>query len=398
MSHTLRKVGMRVIQHKEKGAVLITVSMCLFLLLGIVALAIDGGLAYNERRSTQGAADHAALAAAWAACNAKGEAAAVQAGREAAAKNGYDDSDPDIEVNVRRLGGSQAKYEAVIRSTNETEFGAVIGQDDMSVASRAVADCLRKVWGGGYALFALGDQPCTNMELDFTGGGITVDGGVHSNGDLRLNGNNGNPSTINGLVTHVGTQTSNGVNITGGGPDQSDPVADPFELDFADFTPAANAGNPNFYQFGVLDNGALAPHENASGELVDSGIYYASSEIKNLDVKPAPGVRATFVSPGPIKLNPSSEVHYYHPSGVAVFSNHQLPPTCDNKAIQWTGAAEFTGLIYAPNGEIKFSMSEGATAMGALVGYNLDISGSKYSIKWTDVTGGGPEFQLEFEE
>ena len=367
--------------------------------MGVMALAVDGGIAYNERRSTQGAADHAALAAAWAACNAKGEAAAVEAGREAAAKNGYDDSDAEIEVTVRRLGGSQAKYEAVIRSTNETEFGKAIGQDEMSVESRAVADCVRKVWGGGYALFAVGDQPCTNMELDFTGGLISVNGGVHSNGDLRLNGNSGNPSTINGLVTHVGIlKTNGGVNVTSGEPDLSEPVADPFGLDFAQFTPAANVYNPNFYQFGVLDNKALEAHEDASGRLIDSGIYYASSEIKNLDVKPAPGVRATFVSPGPIKLRPGSEVHYYHPSGVAVFSNLQIPPTCNNKAIEWTGAAQFTGLIYAPNGEITFSMSEGATAMGALVAYNIDISGSQYSITWSDVTGGGPEFHLEFEE
>lgn len=380
---------------EERGAVLITVAISLLLLIGMAALAIDGGMAYNERRSTQSAADHAALAAAWAAC--LNEPNPEAAGIAAAARNGYDTTDPNLDVQINETGDKE--YEAIISSTRDTEFGGAIGQDDVTVVSRAVADCTERVWGGGFALFADGNSPCTNMELDFTGGGIEVNGGIHSNGDLKLNGNNGNRSDINGPVTVVGTASSNGMNFNQGPPQSSSTVEEPFQLDFSDFMPAANAGDPNYYQFVTLNDSTLAPYTNGSGQLIQSGVYYASTEIKNLTVNPAPGVRATFVSPGPISLNPGSEVHAYHPTGVAVFSNLLASsPTCDNKAIKWTGAATFTGLIYAPNGEIEFSMSSGQTAMGALVAYNLDLSGSDFTITWTDVTGGGPEYALEFRE
>lgn len=44
-------------QERERGATLITVAISLLLVFGFTALAIDGGLAFNERRETQNAAD-----------------------------------------------------------------------------------------------------------------------------------------------------------------------------------------------------------------------------------------------------------------------------------------------------------------------------------------------------
>jgi len=43
-------------------------------------------------------------------------------------------------------------------------------------------------------------------------------------------------------------------------------------------------------------------------------------------------------------------------------------------------------------------MSSGATSDGAIVGFGIELSGSDYVIQWKDVTGGNPEFELEFEE
>lgn len=392
----MRKVGMR--DRHDKGAVLITIAICLFLLMGIAALAIDGGVAYNERRSTQGAADHAALAAAWAACNAKGEAAAVEAGRQAAANNGYDDSDPEIEVTVRRLGGSQAKYEVVIRSTNQTEFGASIGAESVSVESRAVADCRKKAWGGGYALFADGPPSCTTMELDFNGKKIQVHGLVHSNGDLNINGNTADKSIFHDLVTYVGTSKIKGADFPGPDPEKKDPQPEPHQIDFTQFEPAQNSGQPDYYLFDVMKDKDLDPYRDGAGRINHSGVFFARTQIQNIYVEMAPGHRATFVSPGPIAIQPGSEVLAYHSSGVAVYSNYRDPASCANQAIHWRGAARFEGLVYAPRGLITFSMSSGATSDGAIVGFGIELSGSDYVIQWKDVTGGNPEFELEFEE
>ena len=56
---------MRIAQSSpRKGAILLVVALCLFALVGVVALVVDGGQMFDERRRCQAAADAAALAAA----------------------------------------------------------------------------------------------------------------------------------------------------------------------------------------------------------------------------------------------------------------------------------------------------------------------------------------------
>ena len=48
----------------EKGQALILIVIAIVGLIGLTALAVDGGMAYSERRQSQNAADSAALGAA----------------------------------------------------------------------------------------------------------------------------------------------------------------------------------------------------------------------------------------------------------------------------------------------------------------------------------------------
>lgn len=406
--------------HNERGATMVVVAISLLALIGMAALAIDGGAAYNERRSTQGAADHAALAAAWAACTQQGEAAAVAAGLAAARANGYDDAESTIAVTVTRLPGSQAKYEAVISAVRQNEFAGVIGQPEMTVVSRAVADCTRRIWGGGYALFADGPPACSaGFELDFTGGGVYIDGQVHSNGDLRLNGNNGNPSTITGDVTLVGRISDNGMVYQGIVDDNWDTVDDPFQIDFARYLPANNTSRwgVDYWHHptgGTITSSWLENHadniaEKRGGTTVmkKSGIFFTQGDIKNINLEmgtDAAGnpVRVTFVAGGQISLVGQTSATHYDSNGVLLYSNHRPPPSCSsasNKAIQLSvSSGTWTGLIYAPNGEVQMSMASGTSHNGAVFGYSINLSGSNFTIAYQDVTGGGPEYELNFEE
>src|SRR5512142_51844 len=51
-------------KNHERGQALIIIVFALIGLFGITALAVDGGMAYSDRRNAQNAADSAALAAA----------------------------------------------------------------------------------------------------------------------------------------------------------------------------------------------------------------------------------------------------------------------------------------------------------------------------------------------
>src|ERR1700687_1395550 len=54
----------QVSRSKRRGAIVLFVAVCLTVLLGVVAIALDGGVLLTERRPAQATADAAALAAA----------------------------------------------------------------------------------------------------------------------------------------------------------------------------------------------------------------------------------------------------------------------------------------------------------------------------------------------
>src|SRR5436305_1327936 len=56
--------SMRTLQNPRRGAVAVLVAVCLTALLGVVVLAVEGGVLLAEKRHVQATADAAAMAAA----------------------------------------------------------------------------------------------------------------------------------------------------------------------------------------------------------------------------------------------------------------------------------------------------------------------------------------------
>jgi hypothetical protein len=124
---------------RESGAVLVTVSVAFVTLLGVAAIAVDGGLMFNEKRSAQNAADHAAIAAAWARCNDDNPADAADA---SVVKNGY----TIIELT---LTDNDPSYTAQVDTEVDMAFAKVIGWSTGYVTASAVAECVPGAGGGG---------------------------------------------------------------------------------------------------------------------------------------------------------------------------------------------------------------------------------------------------------
>lgn len=404
----------------ERGAAAILVALSLLLLVGFVSLAIDASMGYDDRRDTQNAADNAALAAAWEACNPVVAASPnpIQAARRVAAENGFDNTSPKINVQVTKLAAPTGNmYEVMIFSTEPTSFGRAAGINDgeMTVVSEAVADCKTFPFLGGYALFAGAPSTCNGgVQMDLSGSSQIVNGGIHSNGDMKITGS---APDINGPITYLGDFN--------GDAGDSEPekifgsaIPYPVDLTIGDYKPggtrAVNAGSD--YHSTTSDitdnwlrtNGFGVNAGSGKTEITVSGIYYTTGDIKLTNTRTAPGVKATFVALGQIDITGSGDYTAYDPviggandPGVLAFSNYtnSTNPTCTGAAIKWAvSTGSWTGVMFAPNGAVVFSASSGSTLNGSIFAYTVNLSGSSFNITWQDNPDGDPDFDLSLKQ
>ncbi len=132
----------------RSGKVLVWVVLSLAVIVGIVAINLDGGRLLEERRRTQAAADAAALAAGadlyqnyWTNKGQDPDGTAQAAAVKSAAANGLPAG--AVTVNIPPLSGAfagQAGYvEVIIQSSIGASFGRLFTNQDLPVVARGVA-------------------------------------------------------------------------------------------------------------------------------------------------------------------------------------------------------------------------------------------------------------------
>ena len=176
----------------ERGQAIILVVFSIIGLIGMVALAIDGGNALIDRRRTETAASAAALSGALTRIKGGDWRSAALATAKA---NGYNNDGVNsiIEMNTPPLSGpyeGNSEYiEVIITSHLRTYFGPVIGVTQVTNVARAVSQTQPAEYGqmfDGYAIVSLAPtskcDPANKISfwvhseatLDLTGGGIFV--------------------------------------------------------------------------------------------------------------------------------------------------------------------------------------------------------------------------------
>jgi hypothetical protein len=200
----------------ESGQALILIVLAIVGLVGLTALAIDGGNAFSDRRNAQGAADAAALAAALAKVHNQNWSAA---GLGRAATNEYtndgtrstvtvssppgpgcDGSTPDP-VNLQADPNDRAEYyvQVVIRSNVDTYFAPVVGVDQVHNCVQAIARAKPGTvaplyYGNGVVALAPNScdaiRFCGNSQLQLWGSGMfsnsSLDCGVSFGGSTQV--------------------------------------------------------------------------------------------------------------------------------------------------------------------------------------------------------------------
>lgn len=202
----------------RRGTVAVLVAVCLTLLMSLVALAVDGGMLFTDRRQAQATADAAALAAATVLYanypvyqGVDQDGSAAQTAFAIAAENGYtnDGTHSTVTVNIPPASGiyaGLASYaEVIVTYYQPRSFSTIFGSSQaLPVQARAVG---RGAWVAPNAGVIV---------LDYSG-----------KGTLNTQGNGaftevGAPVIVNSNNTSAAIDTGNGImiapefDITGG--------------------------------------------------------------------------------------------------------------------------------------------------------------------------------------
>lgn len=387
----------------ELGQALVLVIIALVVLFALVALAVDGGNLYADRRNAQNAADAAAFAGALVKAQKGNTAQISSAALSRAASNGYVDSDPaqnntpvDVMVYNPPIDGNHAgdqRYVQVkIHSTVNTYFAQIIGFDTLSTTVSAVAIGLSEEisdYFTGSAIFALNPHECKALSFTGSSEAIIKKGGLFVNSDC----NNSGPQMafyLNNDVTAPWVEIVGGgylhdtLNLTGSSAVQSGvpqvpyppPIAWPTkELDAAcaklpNRTDTGNSFNPgNYAGFSPNQAGTLAP-----------GIYCINTGDLTLN-KNLSGTGVLFyVKVGKITVNANAKVELvgYDKSpfkGLLFFMPFENK---SNVVVNGGSATTFTGTFLCPGSHITLSGGGNSNGFNSqIIGDTVEITGDQ---------------------
>lgn len=415
---------------KSRGQALVLIALAFVGLLALTALALDGSNAYGQRRRAQNAADAGALTGARFLWNPKPwcnnpqgygcpEAALLRAINGAVEAHGIPDTngqpgDPynaniqvyytDADGNVigsigsgfvpATIGTRAVKGVRVVVQNPFSAFVArVIGQATLRVSAEATAVYQPPVSCNGWALFAGCSGNCKNNVLKATGGGQAgvVNGNIHSNADINIS----QQMSINGVCDYVTERKGNGTCRT---QSQGAYLPMPAFYRYEDFLPGGSKWNQvdasrRYYFSGpiTLKSAGLCPQPgtNAGGsyKLCD-GLYVVNGDVT---IQGGGTVTFTVVANGEIKSTSSNNDQaffrgfYREPDGKGQLLFFSTSNDTNNGAIQLSYAAiTWEGLIYAPNGLVNLSGSQGFTGSGAIFGYEVDVSGANFQLTYNE--------------
>ena len=408
----------------EQGQALVLIALAFVVMLGFVALAIDGGMIYSDRRFEQNAADAASLAG-----GGKGALtlennyitygeftcqngyvkqainAAITAAESRAADNNFTISYPIANQNGVDFvcKDSFDKYIDIhVMITKDTD--SIFAHFVYNGPWRNTVDSVtrfrpRTAIAYGNAIVALNDDVCSGNSNGIIFGGsseMTVKGnGVFSNGCLKGNGGQFSTSVIGGNVNYVSEETGT-LSAISPTPQQAPGVlpTSSYMLDNPDCsslqnkTQHGNTLNPGIYSTISLTSGDLT---------LNPGLYCITSSSTNaLKVTggnfDAEGV-TFYVINGGINMSANAVITATaplkkpDPSPAVPGMLIQLPVGNTNVvSVQGTSASTFIGTIYAPSGYIQLA---GTSASGSggddvtvfytqLIGYDVMVTGNGY--------------------
>jgi hypothetical protein len=410
---------MRIQAQKRKGTTAIIVAVCVTLLIGFTAIALEGGLIQHNRRAIQAAADAAALAAAndlyvnWPTYSGVDPGSGATKAKATAAANGFnnDGVTNKVFVNIPPQTGPHANKvgfaEVIIEYYQTRAFSAIWGSSKITVHGRTVATGQWVPFRNGILVL----DPTSPAALNNNGGGMMK----VLNADVIVNSNapDGAVATGNGTLTAPkfylsgdpgystsGSGTFNGTIIKKQNP-TPDPLAyldppDPSKLTVQSRNASNFAGtrdvelHPGVYKGGIHVSGQVNVKMNPGIYYMDEGGFsftgQGSLNAEGVMVYTNPKATSDDINingTGAISFSPMSTGVY---KGIGFWQGRESTNTV---YVTGNGSSSITGTFYAKKGMLTVSGNGAQDVLGSqYISNRVNLGGNgNFNIDWkTDLT------------
>lgn len=419
---------MKILNQSEKGQAIVMIAFAIIGMLALIALAMDGGHAFSDRRQAQNAADASALAAAMSYAhdpithpnpdtNPTDLTFYNTIAVASTTSNGYDGNLPRSTVALTTRAATSVEctngglaFQVDIDSNLPTWFGPVIGVSQVHnhVTSTSLG-CkpYRSIAFNGNTIVATNKTNCKAM--DFSGSSNTIiksdtGQGIYTMSNCAVNAlNQGGSNTVTAPnVSAVGGISGSFIiNPTGGSITPNAPLLDPGDIwpKAADICPTNDAwegpsGTINPGVFPGHNWGASQKFPPSTNIIMKPGIYCIDSTFSvNSNAITITGTDVTIVErAGPITINGgninlSAPMSSSSPTKGLLF---YLPrtnncPSC-NISITGNGNSVYVGSIIAPSAGVNIAGTSGTVGK-----FQVQVIGDTVSV------GGGGEVDLTFD-
>lgn len=399
MKKIIKKLSVK--NSSEKGQAMILIVFSIIGLIGMSALAIDGGNAYVDSRRAETAASAAALTAATTRIEGGNWRAAALA---TASDNGYnnDGITNTVELNTppidENYSGNPEYIEVIITSHLKTYFGSVIGIPEITSISKVVSQSKPSILGelfDGYALVSLAPHSRCDTKISFW---------VHSEATINLEGgglfiNSDNPTCafISFGSGSVRVRDTSPISVVGGAQVQKPKLITPFPMQ----TGVAPIPYPPSIKFPKIDCGEkIATVDKETGSIMSpgnwdedifppdgvtslkSGTYCINGDfIVNAGQHLEGGNVLFVIDSGRVGISGNATVKFGAPNS----GNHQgllfYVPIDNHNIIALNGSDEssYRGTILAPGADVRINglnSKSGAAYHSQIIGYYVEVDGN----------------------
>ena len=391
------------IQRDESGQVLVIAALCMTILMGFVAIAVDVGLLLREKRVLQIAADSAAIAGAAELNNGD-----VTTGAQAdASLNGVTDGVSGATVAVSQ---PKAGYVQVIASQSQpTFFMQLFNRSSMTVSALAVAaavpspSCVVTLSntppGGNAGVEITGSADLTltscGLEDDATGTGLHVTGGAAMSassiglvGTANLhNGAVVTPTPVNNNISAVSDPLSSIATVPPASDYASGCLADPGYTTNQTIGPASPSGFVCYSSFSITKGSPTIT--------LNPGLYIFNGgqlDIASGSTINGTGVTFYFVNGASFTFSNGATLNVSAPTS-GTYSGllfYQAP--ADTAADSFVGgsAGNINGIFYLPAAQLTLSNGNASTFSTDLVVGSLVMSGNASLTPYSPLVGASP--------